>query len=388
MDYRKIFDILRTEIFKLNNLLGFITNYYTQTNKVITGNISKSLSKLDFLTTDIKLDFDDVLILPRPNTMISRSEADLEREFHFQNSNRVWKGIPIVVANMDTTGTVEMAKKLQDHHILTCLHKFYEPEDIPVHELNQEYFAITCGTSDKEMDKLKRMVEKIRPHFICLDVANGYLYNVIEKIRYIKKHYPHITLIAGNVVTPELVNEYYENGVDIVKMGIGSGSVCTTRLKTGIGYPQFSCIKDTKMQIPEGCHIMSDGGIQQIGDFAKAWGAGADFVMSGGIFAGHDECAGETIEENGVEYKVFYGMSSSNAMNTHYGKVAKYRTSEGKCVKIKSRGSIDNTVQDILGGIRSTMTYVGAKKLCELYEKCNFIRVNNTVNKKYNRDEM
>jgi GMP reductase len=195
-------------------------------------------------------------------------------------------------------------------------------------------------------------------------------------------------LIAGNVVTPELVTKYYENGVDIVKMGIGSGSVCTTRLKTGVGYPQFSCINDTKNNIPEGCYIMSDGGIQQMGDFSKAYGIGADFVMSGGMFAGHDECSGYIIEENGIKYKAFYGMSSSNAMNTYYGKVANYRSSEGKCVKIKLRGPVEDTVQDMLGGIRSTMTYVGAKELKELYGKCDFIRVNNTVNRIYNNNEI
>jgi GMP reductase len=293
-----------------------------------------------------------------------------------------------MVANMDTTGTVEMVKKLQNYHVITCLHKFYKPEDIPLNELNQDYFAISCGTSDAEMEKLKKMVEAVEPHFICLDVANGYLDNVIEKIKYIRQQYPYITLIAGNVVTPEMVNKYYENGVDIIKMGIGSGSVCTTRIKTGVGYPQLSCILDTVPEIEKTCHIISDGGIQAAGDFSKAFGAGADFVMCGGMFAGHEESAGEMIIENDTKYKVFYGMSSSNAMNTHYGSVAKHRSSEGKCVKIKYRGSVEETILDILGGIRSTMTYVGAKKLEELQTKTTFIRVNNTVNKIYNGKEI
>lgn len=340
------------------------------------------------ISEDIKLDFNDVLIVPKSSSLTSRSEVNLEREFVFTHSGRVWKGIPIMVANMDSTGTLDMARTLQKQHIITCLHKFYDPEDIPIDELNRDYFTITCGTSDREMEKLEKMVQTIKPHFICLDVANGYLDNVIDRIRYIREKYPSITLIAGNVVTPELVTKYYENGVDIIKMGIGSGSVCTTRLKTGVGYPQFSCIKDTKNNIPEGCYIMSDGGIQQMGDFSKAYGVGADFVMSGGMFAGHDECSGCIVEENGIRYKVFYGMSSANAMNKYYGKVASYRSSEGKCVKLKLRGPVEDTVLDMLGGIRSTMTYVGAKNLQELYGKCDFIRVNNTVNRIYNNNEI
>ena len=171
-------------------------------------------------------------------------------------------------------------------------------------------------------------------------------------------------------------------------MGIGSGSVCTTRLQTGIGYPQFSCILDTKPNIPDNCYIISDGGIQTIGDFSKAYGAGADFVMSGGMFAGHNECSGEVVEENGVLYNVFYGMSSANAMNKHYGSIANYRSAEGKCVKIKNKGSVSNTISDILGGIRSTMTYIGATNMSEFYNKCEFIRVNNQANRIFSGKEL
>jgi len=232
------------------------------------------------ISEDVKLDFSDVLIVPKSSSLKSRNDVNLEREIKFTHSGRTWKGIPIMVANMDTTGTIDMARTLQGKHMITCLHKFYNPEDIPIDELDRDYFTISCGTSDAEMEKLEKMVQTVEPHFICLDVANGYLDNVIDRIRYIREKYPKITLIAGNVVTPELVTKYYENGVDIVKMGIGSGSVCTTRLKTGVGYPQFSCINDTKNNIPEGCYIMSDGGIQHMGDFSKAYGIGADFVMS------------------------------------------------------------------------------------------------------------
>jgi GMP reductase len=334
------------------------------------------------------MDFSDVLIVPQSSDLKSRSEVDVERTFFFRHSKRYWRGVPIAVANMDTTGTLEMAKELQKHHILTCLHKFYTPEEILEADLNRNYFTVGCGTSDKDMEKLATMVKLIQPFFICLDVANGYLDIVIDRIQHIRSTYPDITLIAGNVVTPERVKLYDENGVDIIKMGIGSGSVCTTRLQTGVGYPQFSSIVDTRKALPNECVIMSDGGIQHPGDFAKAYGAGADFVMCGGMFAGHDESAGEMIIENGVPYKVFYGMSSTQAMKTHYGGVAKHRSAEGKSVKLKYRGPVENTILDILGGIRSTMTYVGAATIDKLYGLCKFIRVNNTVNRIYTGKEV
>ena len=329
------------------------------------------------ISEDMKLDFRDVMIVPKSSNLSSRKDVDIEREFVFSNSKRTWKGVPIAVANMDTTGTLEMAKKLETFHILTCLHKFYKPQEIADADLNPDFFAVSCGTSQQEIDKLDEFVKILNPHFICLDVANGYLDVVIERIKTIREKYPTITLIAGNVVTPEKVIEYYVNGVDIVKMGIGSGSVCTTRLQTGVGYPQFSCIVDTRKAIGNSkVLIMSDGGIKNPCDLSKAYGAGADFVMCGGIFAGHAESGGELVEEDGTQYKVFYGMSSTQAMNKHYGGVAKHRSSEGKSVKLEYRGEIENTIYDLLGGIRSTMTYVGATKIDQLSKECRFIRVN------------
>ena len=342
------------------------------------------------ISLDTKLDFNDVLILPKKNSLKSRNDVNLERTFVFTNSNRTWTGIPIMVANMDTTGTIKMALELQKQHIMTCLHKFIDVDELllSIDGLDRNYFAISCGTRPADLEKLDNIMNKISPYFICLDVANGYLVNVLDIIRVIHTKYPTTTIIAGNVVTPDLVNLYFENGADIIKMGIGSGSVCTTRLQTGIGYPQFSCIMDTKPNIPENCYIVSDGGIQTIGDFSKAYGAGADFVMSGGMFAGHNECSGEIIEENGVLYNIFYGMSSANAMNKHYGSMAAYRSAEGKCVKIKNKGSVTNTIGDILGGIRSTMTYIGATNIEEIYGLSEFIKVNNQANRIYSGKEV
>jgi GMP reductase len=332
----------------------------------------------------IKLDFNDVLIVPKESNVQSRNDVCLKRTFYFHNSNRSWCGIPIIVANMDTTGTIEMARQCQKYNIMTCLHKFYKAEDIP-EDLDRNYFMISTGTRAEDIVNCENIIECVKPYFVCIDVANGYSIYILETIRKLHTKYPDITLVAGNVVTYDMVKKYYENGVDIVKMGIGSGSVCTTRLQTGVGYPQLSCILDTKKQMDsDNVYIISDGGIQNIGDFSKAYGAGADFVMCGGMFSGHEECAGDLITLNGVQYKNFYGMSSSDAMNKHYGGVASYKVAEGKSVKIKYKGSVIHTLNDIMGGIRSSMTYIGAKYMDEIYEKTNFIRVKAIVNTIYN----
>ena len=220
---------------------------------------------------------------------------------------------------------------------------------------------------------------------ICVDVANGYMSRLVYFCKKIRELVPDCILIAGNVVSREMTEELILNGkVDIVKVGIGSGSVCTTRLQTGVGMPQLSAIMECA-DAAHGCggHIISDGGITCPGDASKAFGAGADFVMIGSMLAGHEESGGELIEENEVKYKIFYGMSSDTAMNKHYGGVNNYRSSEGKTVKIKYKGSVKLTIHDLLGGIRSTCTYVNAKKLKDLSKCTTFIRVQNQVNTIY-----
>jgi len=343
-----------------------------------------SYTKID---PQIKLDFNDVLIVPKESDLQSRNDVCLKRTFYFHNSNKSWCGIPIIVANMDTTGTIEMARQCEKYNIITCLHKFYKAEDIP-DDLDRNYFMISTGTRAEDIVNCENIIENVKPYFVCIDVANGYCVYILETIRKLHAKYPDITLVAGNVVTYDMVKKYYENGVDIVKMGIGSGSVCTTRLQTGVGYPQLSCILDTKKQMDsDNVYIISDGGIQNIGDFSKAYGAGADFVMCGGMFSGHEECAGDLITINGVQYKNFYGMSSSDAMNKHYGGVATYKVAEGKSVKIKYKGSVIHTLNDIMGGIRSSMTYIGATFMDEIYEKTDFIRVKAIVNTIYNENK-
>lgn len=334
---------------------------------------------------ETKLDFNDVLIVPKRSELGSRSEVSLERTFTFKHSSQVWTGVPIAVSNMDMTGTVEMARELQKHKMLTCLHKYYTAEDIPS-DLNPDYYAVSVGITSGDIMRLQDIMEVHNPSFICIDVANGYSVRFLEAVKRIRELYPTKTLIAGNVVTREMVEELILNAkVDIVKVGIGSGSVCTTRLQTGVGYPQFSAV----LECADAAHgvggmIMSDGGVQVPGDFAKAFGGGADFVMAGSMFAGYDESGGNIIDGgDGEKYKEFYGMSSANAMNKYAGGVAKYRSAEGKAVRVKYKGGVESQVLNIMGGLRSTMTYIGAREFKHISRCASFIKVNRQVNMKY-----
>ena len=344
---------------------------------------------------DTKLDFTDVLILPKRSEYSSRSEVSLERTFRFKYSTHTWTGVPIVVSNMDTTGTIEMALEMQKHKVLTCLHKYYTVDELKDTCIDMRYCAISTGITDKDLENLDKIVNLLKPYFICIDVANGYMSKFIETCRKIREKYPNTILIAGNVCTSEGVLELVMEGkVDIVKVGIGSGSCCTTRQQTGIGMPQLSAVIECA-DIAHGldAHIISDGGLQVVGDFSKAYGAGADFVMSGSMFAGHTESGGELIEEESADgtkkqYKIFYGMSSDTAMNKYSGGVAKYRSSEGKTVKLPYRGSVNGTILDIQGGIRSTMTYISAKKIKDIPKCTTFIRVNRQLNQIYNGREV
>jgi GMP reductase len=345
---------------------------------------------------DVKLDFTDVLITPKRSQYSSRSEVSLERTFKFKYSSHIWTGVPIMVSNMDSTGTIEMALELQKHKVLTCLHKYYTKDDLINKGLDSTYFAVSTGIGDKDLENLKSIIETINPQFICIDVANGYMLKLIEKCREIREKYPDKILIAGNVCTSEGVAELVLNGkVDIVKVGIGSGSCCTTRKQTGIGMPQLSAViecADTAHGLD--AHIISDGGLQVVGDFAKAYGGGADFVMSGSMFAGHTESGGQLMYDTTFEgdilktWKIFYGMSSNTAMNKYSGGVAKYKSSEGKAVKIEYRGPVENTILNIQGGIRSTMTYIGAKKIKDISKCTTFIRVYRQLNTIYNENEI
>lgn len=340
------------------------------------------------IDTEPKLGFKDVLIRPKRSTLNSRSDVSLERQFAFKHAEGEWKGVPIFIANMDTVGTFRMAKSASEYQLLTAIHKHYSLEEWgaflkKVEPSVFDYVAISLGISNREFAKLEEILGAYpQLRFICIDVANGYTERFVEFVAKVRRTFPTKVIIAGNVVTGEMVEELILSGADIVKVGIGPGSVCTTRIKTGVGYPQLSAI----IECADAAHglkgqVVSDGGCTCAGDIAKAFGAGADFVMLGGMFAGHDECDGEVVEQEGNRYFRFYGMSSDIAMERHNGGVAEYRASEGKTVLIPYRGSVANTIKDVLGGIRSTCTYVGASKLKELSKRTTFIIVGEQENR-------
>ncbi|EOI3443923.1 GMP reductase [Cronobacter turicensis] len=340
---------------------------------------------------DLKLGFKDVLIRPKRSTLKSRSDVELERQFTFKHSRVQWSGVPIIAANMDTVGTFAMAQSLAAFDILTAVHKHYSVQDWAgfIQSVSADvlkHVMVSTGTSDADFEQTKEILA-LSPslQFICIDVANGYSEHFVQFVAKARAAWPDKAIIAGNVVTGEMCEELILAGADIVKVGIGPGSVCTTRVKTGVGYPQLSAV----IECADAAHglggqIISDGGCTVPGDVAKAFGGGADFVMLGGMLAGHDESGGTVVEQNGEKFMLFYGMSSESAMNRHVGGVAQYRAAEGKTVKLPLRGPVEDTARDIMGGLRSACTYVGASRLKELTKRTTFIRVQEQENRVFN----
>jgi len=370
---------------------------------------------------EIKLDFDDVLIRPKRSTLSSRSEVCLVRDFHFKHSPRKFSAIPIIVANMDTTGTFNMANSVCHNSGMVALHKHYKPEELinyyrDSQNDHKELTFYSTGTSSLDIEKLTFVFNSLREQGcdlpnVCVDVANGYSEKFVKTVSHIRRLYEDIVIMAGNVVTPEMVEELILHGkVDIVKVGIGPGSVCTTRLKTGVGYGQISaCLECSDAAHGHGGHICGDGGCKHVGDICKVFGSNADFVMCGNFFAGCDECEGEWEYEyqsgfgvalaepfwqpfspghDGPKRKTklkFYGMSSKEAMEKHNNGVANYRTSEGRCVSVSYKGPVTEVLLDIFGGLRSACTYIGASRMKDFGKKTTFIKVNNTHTKTYDK---
>ena len=353
---------------------------------------------------DIQLDYCDILLRPKRSTLASRSEVQVLREYKFKWCSRPISATGIIAANMATTGTFEVAREMQKQHLLSALHKHYSAEELlsflkkNAQEFgNNDLLFVSSGVSDADYEKLTQVMKSGLINNICVDVANGYSSYLINYVRKIRKDWPHALILAGNVVTGDMCEDLILNGADIIKVGIGPGSVCTTRKLTGVGRPQFS----TVIECADAAHgvggmICADGGCTVPGDICKSFCAGADFVMLGGMLAGHEESGGElvakklqTTELEGQDctlkteeklYKKFYGMSSEYAQSKHYGGMKKYRASEGKVVEIPFRGPLEPTLLAILGGIRSCMTYIGAKRLKDMPKCATFYRVNRQLN--------
>lgn len=336
---------------------------------------------------DIHLDFQDILIKPRHTNLESRSQVSLARNFKFKYSPLTLNCVPIMAANMDTVGTLDVMQVLAREGLFTVLHKFITYEQfVQNQKFLEEYkdnYAISMGIGESEITRIKLLDQLLNFKTICIDVANGYMEKLVLFCSKVRETFPDKIIIAGNVVCATMTSALIKQGmVDIVKVGIGGGSACTTRIKTGVGVPQLSAVLDCKKAARDlRAHIISDGGITCPGDVGKAFGAGADFVMIGGQFAGHDENPGQLIEEDGKRFKLFYGMSSSHAMKKNYGGVNHYRTGEGRCMKIKYKGRLNDTVSDFLGGLRSLCTYIDCSLVEDLEYKTTFIRVNNQFNR-------
>ena len=378
------------------------------------------------LEEDIKLDYKDVLIRPKRSTLKSRKQVVLNRSFTFRNYEPDFPeniddvhctGIPIMASNMDGVGTFEMADTLAKKSIFTCLVKTYSADELIEFFNTDDYLrtnhvAMSIGTSDDDWCKLEIVsaIVKGKLKYLCMDIANGYSEHFAAHVRKVRKSFPNIVIIAGNVVTGEMTEELILAGADIVKVGIGPGSVCTTRIQTGVGYPQLSAVIECADAAHGlGGHIIADGGCTCPGDVAKAFAAGADFVMLGGMLAGHDEGGGEVIEKfyktgewvkdvmtidtiertswsDKIERKkfvAFYGMSSDAANTKHFGGLKDYRSSEGREILVPYRGEVAQTIQDLLGGIRSTCTYAGALKLKQLSKCTTFVRCTQQFNAVY-----
>ena len=336
--------------------------------------------------SEVKLDYSDVLICPKRSEAPSRKNVDLHRKYTFLNSRQEWEGVPILAANMSTVGTLAMAERLLERDMMTCLHKHYEIGQL-VEFFSKSPAFYTLGIKDDDFEKLKLFAARFGapPKFICLDVANGYTKYFVDRCRDLRSICPKSVIMAGNVCTPEMVQELIlSGGVDIVKIGIGPGSACTTRITTGVGYPQLSATIECA-DAAHGLkgHIVADGGCVHPGDVAKAFGAGADFVMLGGMLAGHDECEGDWVtDDSGRRVGFgFFGMSSHEAMSRFNGGKSDYRASEGRSVRVPYRGSVLDTVDEVLGGLRSACTYVGTERLKDFSKCCTFVRVNRTHNK-------
>jgi len=334
---------------------------------------------------DLKLDYSDVLFRPKRSTLSSRKDVNLKRTYKFKYSNSEWSGIPIMAANMDGVGELGVAEKMSEFDMITCLTKQHDIKKLNQYKKIKSIYkniALSVGIKKEDFNMLDKLLKEFNfIKFICIDVANGYSERFSKFIKSVREKYPTKTIIAGNVVTADMTQELILSGADIVKVGIGPGSVCTTRIQTGVGYPQLSAVIECADAAHGlGAHIIADGGCTCPGDVAKGFGAGADFVMLGGMLAGHDEGKGKVVKSNGNKYIEFYGSSSLTANKKHYGGLSDYRSSEGRIVRVKYRGKIKNTISNILGGIRSSCTYVGAPSLKQLSKCTTFVRVSNQFN--------
>ena len=378
---------------------------------------------------EVQLDYCDVMIKPKRSTLNSRSEPDVYRTYKMKHTDRALYGNGLMVANMATTATFAMAEVMAKNLMFTCLHKHYTYDELKeflekhkdrivfdntniddeskYHDF-LDYVFVSTGIKDGDYEKICKVLDLGYCKNLCIDIANGYIPKLLDFVKKIRKQYPDLIIMVGNVVTGDMVQDIILAGADIVKCGIGPGANCTTRKQTGCGRPQLSAV----IECAEAAHavdgmLCADGGITCVGDINKAYGAGADFVMVGSLVAGSDEAEGEIIhkmyrtneytydnepedESNYVspdrpiyemkKFKLAYGMSSKFAQDKHWNGMAKYRASEGIVTLKPYSGPVQNTIDEYLGGLRSCMTYISARRLKDIPKCCTFYRANRILN--------
>ena len=334
-----------------------------------------------FYSSEKKLNFKDVLIVPKSSKINSRKDVVLDTKILFPASGINWTGVPIMASNMDNVGTFEMGFALQNFHMTNAVSKFYN-KDAWVKSISNgldlEFNFITFGLQEiSEIDEIiSYILQKTNKNIktIVFDIPNGYIEKFSKIISEARKQFPDLGIIAGNVVTSEGVKQIMDSGADGVKVGIGSGGVCDTTETTGIGYPQLAAVIDCSIEVKKyGGFIVSDGGVKITGDISKAFAAGSGFVMLGSLLAAHKESMAPIIRKENRNYRELYGMSSTQAMTKHYGGVADYRTSEGKSILVEDRGPVKYTLNKMLGALRSTCTYINAKNIGEIHKNSRFI---------------
>ena len=359
------------------------------------------------IETEIELDYSDVLIKPRRSTIASRKDADITREYKFKWSGKTVKGTGIMQANMGTIGNFEVSRKMLNSGLFACLHKHHNVEDLvefyrTLVDENDTYLRclLAVGLKDNGVEKVREIKRALGITVsVRLDVPNGYIPQIKDLVIKLRAEFPDMIIFVGNVVTGDITEDLILNGADCVVCGIGGGSACSTRKQTGVGRPQLSAViecADAAHQV--GGMICADGGITCPGDIGKAFGAGGDFVMIGGLYAGTDEAEGEIVEKyyktgevtaehdpvyTCKKFKEFYGMSSTLAQEKFGNGKPSYRASEGRVALVPYVGSVDDVNEEFLGGLRSTMTYLGAKRLKDIPKCCVFYRVNHQLNTIY-----
>jgi IMP dehydrogenase len=330
--------------------------------------------------------FDDVLIVPKFSEVNSRSEVDIStnlRELRFK--------LPVISANMDTVTGDAMSRAMLRNGAQACIHRFGTIEETV--DLFQRSHAtdlhvspmVSIGVGSIELQRAKALFDE-GAHTYVVDVAHGAQLSVAKQVLALREILgPYVNIVAGNFATGESVKhflEYVGFAVDAIKVGIGPGSACTTRIKTGVGYPQLSAVLDIARTIEQtGVTVIADGGMKTAGDICKAIAAGADMAMLGGMLAGTEETPGDAFSPSSElqfnpknAFKKYRGSASLESYRDQ-GKEAKHRTAEGESFLVPYKGPVADILQDIEGGLRSSLSYVGASNLKEFQRRAEFVRI-------------